>query len=94
MKRRFLAVMGFAILLLGALGVAQNILKAKFINDSTTIVNGFYAEEKNDIDVLFLGSSNCFCTINPLVLYKEYGIAAYNFASSSQPMDISLHYLK
>lgn len=94
MKRRFLAVMGFAILLLGALGVAQNILKAKFINDSTTIVNGFYAEEKNDIDVLFLGSSNCFCTINPLVLYKEYGIAAYNFASSSQPMDISLLYLK
>lgn len=94
MKKRFLAVVGFAILLLSALGLAQEILKAKFINDSTTIINGFYTEGKNDIDVLFLGSSNCFCTINPLVLYEEYGIASYDFASSSQPMEISLLYLK
>lgn len=94
MRKRFFELVSFGVLLLSALCLTQEILKAKFINDSTTIVNGFYAEKKNDIDVLFLGSSNCFCTINPLVLYEDYGIAAYNFASSSQPMDISLLYLK
>ena len=94
MKKRILAVVGFLALTILALGITQEILKAKFIQDSTTIIDGFYTEKKNDIDVLFLGSSNCFCTIDPLVLYEEYGIASYDFASSSQTMDISLLYLK
>lgn len=94
MKKRILAVVGFLALTILALGIAQEVLKAKFIQDSTTIIDGFYAEKRNDIDVLFLGSSNCFCTIDPLVLYEEYGIASYDFASSSQSMDISLLYLK
>lgn len=94
MRKRILAVVGFLALIILALGIAQEVLKAKFIQDSTTIIDGFYAEKRNDIDVLFLGSSNCFCTIDPLVLYEEYGIASYDFASSSQSMDISLLYLK
>lgn len=94
MKKRVLAIVIFFLMTFAVLGVTQEILKAKFVQDSTAIVDGFYAEKKNDIDVLFLGSSNCFCTIDPLVLYEEYGIASYNFASSSQSMDISLLYLK
>ena len=94
MKKRFLAVGIFVIMTTVVLGIGQEILKAKYVQDSTAIVDGFYEEEKDDIDVLFLGSSNCFCTIDPLVLYEDFGIAAYNFASSSQPMDISLLYLK
>ena len=94
MRKRILAVAGFLALTILALGLSQEVLKAKFIQDSTTIIDGFYAEKRNDIDVLFIGSSNCFCTIDPLVLYEEYGIASYDFASSSQSMDISLLYLK
>lgn len=94
MKRRVLAVLVFAALLTGAFHITQAVIEAKFIGDSTTIVDGFYAEEKNSIDMVMIGSSNCFCTIDPLVLYEEYGIAAYDFASSSQPMNISLLYLK
>ena len=94
MKKRIFAVVVFVIMTMTVLGIGQEILKAKYVQDSTAIVNGFYAEKKNDIEVLFLGSSNCFCTIDPLVLYEEYGIAACNFASSSQSMDISLLYLK
>lgn len=94
MKKRVCAVVIFLAMTVAVLGITQEILKAKFIQDSTTIVDGFFAEQKNDIDVLFLGSSNSFCTIDPLVLYEEYGIASYNFASSSQSMDISLLYLK
>lgn len=76
------------------LTVTGRIVRAKFIGDSTTIVDGFYAEKKNDIDLVVIGSSNSFCTVNPLVLYEEQGIAAYNFGSSSQPMNISALYLK
>lgn len=94
MKKRVIRVSLFLVILFALLGITQEILQAKFINDSTSIVNGFYAEEKQDIDVLFIGSSNCFTTINPLVLYEQYGIASYNLASSSQPMEISLLYLK
>lgn len=94
MKKKVLAAAVFLLMTVFALQVTQEILQAKFVQDSTAIVRGFYAEKKNDIDVLFLGSSNCFCTIDPLVLYEEQGIASYNFASSSQSMDISLLYLK
>lgn len=94
MKKRIVAIAVFLVMAVMALGITQKILQAKFIQDSTSIVDGFYAEKRNDIDVLFLGSSNCFCTIDPLVLYEEQGIASYNFASSSQSMDISLLYLK
>lgn len=76
------------------LTITNEIVCAKFIGDSTTIVKGFYAEKKNDIDVIVMGSSNSFCTVDPIVLYEEYGIAAYDFGSSSQPMNISVLYLK
>lgn len=75
-------------------GVMSRIVCAKFIGDSTTIVDGFYAEKRNDIDLVVIGSSNSFCTVDPLVLYEDYGIAAYDFGSSSQPMHISVLYLK
>lgn len=92
--KRLAAAAVFLVLAAAALWLADNILRAKFIGDSTTIIDGFYAEKRDDIDLLVLGSSNSFCTVNPLVLYEHYGIAAYDFGSSSQPMQISVLYLK
>ena len=84
----------FILLLAGCVRVASEVVNAKFINDSTTIIDGFYTEKKNDIDVLVVGSSNSFCTIDPVVMYEEYGIVAYDFGSSSQPLNMTLLYLK
>lgn len=92
--KRIAAIAAFVVFISVVLALTGKIVRAKFIGDSTTIVNGFYAEKKNDIDVIVIGSSNSFCTVNPLVLYEEYGIAAYDFGSSSQPMNISVLYLK
>ncbi len=91
---RVAAVALFVALVAAVLFVEGRILRAKFIGDSTTIVNGFYNEKKNDVDMVIIGSSNSFCTIDPRILYKDYGIAAYDFGSSLQPMEISLLYLK
>lgn len=92
--KRLSAAVVFLALAAAVLWLADSILCAKFIGDSTTIIDGFYAEKKEDIDLLVLGSSNSFCTVNPLVLYEHYGIAAYDFGSSSQPMQVSVLYLK
>ena len=94
MVSRIIFIAAFVLLIGLVLKVTDEIIRAKFIGDSTTIVDGFYAEKKNDIDLIVIGSSNSFCTVDPLVLYEEYGIAAYDFGSSSQPMNISLLYLK
>ena len=36
-----------------------------------------YVQPKNKIDVLFLGSSHVHCNVNTLLLWDEYGMAAY-----------------
>lgn len=96
-KAKVSRMVSVAVFILSAgltLFVTDQIVRAKFMGDSTTIVDGFYAEKKNDIDLIVIGSSNSFCTVDPLVLYEEYGIAAYDFGSSSQPVNLSVLYLK
>lgn len=38
----------------------------------------------NTVDVLFIGSSQSFCTANPNGLWNDYGIASYTLGSSAQ----------
>ena len=40
--------------------------------------------EKDTVDVLCVGSSHVYCGINPVQLYNDYGIAAYDLAAGSQ----------
>lgn len=72
----------------------QEILTKKYFDDGTDIVNGFYCEKENDIDVLVLGSSHAICGINPLVMYREEGIAAYDFGASWQSLQITSYWLE
>lgn len=84
----FLGIL-FALLL-----IVQKILVKSTEHRGSDVVKGFYAEKENDIDVVFLGSSQMFCTADPLVLYEEYGIAAYDFGCSVQPFASEYLYLK
>lgn len=70
---RLIAVVSFFMLICFVLTVASKIVCAKFIGDSTSIVNGFYAEKKNDIDVIVIGSSNSFCTETQLYYMRSMG---------------------
>lgn len=49
-------------------------------------IRGFYQEEKDSLDVVYLGSSNCLAFWNPMVAWEEYGIATYSYACNSQPL--------
>lgn len=43
-----------------------------------------YATEDNLIDVVFMGSSHVYCSINPSILWDTYGISAFDMAISGQ----------
>lgn len=49
----------------------------------THITRGFYSERRNTLDVLFVGSSNMYKGVSPMVLYDKYGITSYDLASPS-----------
>ena len=60
----------------------------------TTKISGFYNEPQNEFDIMFFGSSNTYCSFNPLVLYEKTGIKSYVFATQQQPVWASYAYMK
>ncbi|MBR0303105.1 MAG: hypothetical protein IJQ80_04585, partial [Clostridia bacterium] len=57
-------------------------------------VRGIYEEPDDTLQTLFLGSSYCLNAVNPMVLYDEYGICAYNFSTEEQPLLASYYWLE
>lgn len=55
---------------------------------------GFYAEEKNSLDVVFIGSSSLWTSINPLTIYEKEGITSYVIATSAQRPSSLIYLLK
>lgn len=62
--------------------------------NQTQKISGFYNEPKNDFDIIFFGSSNTYCSFNPLVLYEQTGLKSYVFASQQQPVWATYSYIK
>ena len=80
----------FILILLILLHILDRIFIPKWLeekdNRMTQIIKGFYSEPKNSLDVVFMGNSDIYRGISPIVLWDEYGIASYNFVSSGQRM--------
>lgn len=60
---------------------------------ATKTIEGMYREKEN-IDVLAVGTSHMMDAFIPLELYEDYGIISYNAATTSQPIKISYFLLK
>lgn len=58
------------------------------------MVHSFYEIEKNTLDVLCLGSSHLYYGVQPNVLWRDYGITAYDMGSSEQTAASSYFLLK
>lgn len=56
--------------------------------------DGFYSLEDNSLDVVFLGSSNIHCNVNPNVIWNDYGITSYDYTCDQQELGTTLYYLK
>ena len=62
--------------------------------DHTQKISGFYNEPENEFDIMYFGSSNTYCSFNPLIFYEETGIKSYVFASQQQPTWATYYYIK
>lgn len=91
---RIAAFLGCVVLLLYGLTVLLKDRRITFDYDTTRKTEGFYEEEKNRLDFVFVGSSQMFTTVVPAVLWEEYGITSYDFGSNEQPMYLSYYYIK
>lgn len=77
----------------------QRILSIKWnypiiVNNSSYSFDGFYHQETETDEVLFLGTSHTFAAISPLELYKTQGIISYNLGTPGQPVVASYYILK
>ncbi len=46
-------------------------------------ITGFYQEERNSLDVVFIGASDIYTSFMPGRAYEQYGFTSYLFASES-----------
>ncbi len=61
---------------------------------ATDMVHSFYSLGENEIDVLFLGSSHGYASVQPNELWNEYGIPSYSMCSHGQSVATSYYLLK
>lgn len=59
------------------------------------VIRGLYSKEKifDDIDVALIGGSHGCNGFNPQEIYKNYGLTAYNFSLSGEPIYVNYYYL-
>lgn len=57
-------------------------------------LNEFYSMEEDSLDYIAVGSSHMYCSLNPLEVWKESGIAGFVLATQQQPLTASYHYIK
>ena len=55
----------------------------KPINVNLKNIAGFYSEDKNSLDMVYIGGSAAFVYWQPLKAYEDEGITSYNFAINS-----------
>ena len=53
-----------------------------------------YHTDDDLMDVVFLGSSHCYCGIYPCYLWRDHSMAAFDMAVSGQDKNSTYHVLK
>lgn len=81
--RRTVIIISMLLVICIALGLCQTYL---FVLDDHGAwrIRGFYLEDKDSLDVVFMGQSDIYSGICPGKLYEEYGLTSYDYAAASQ----------
>lgn len=96
MKKTSGQIFGTILFLLIGLSIftyISNIFRAKTIS-SIDMVHSLYQEERDTIDVLVLGSSHGYSSIQPNLLWHEYGITTFCMCSPGQLVPSSYYLLQ
>lgn len=94
-KKGFLRLSALLLIVICVCMCLTPILQKKWLYEddsaATEIARGFYAEPKNTLDVLYLGTSYMKNGMSPLEIWKAYGITGYVRASAQQAPLISYY---
>ena len=95
-KKQVLSIIAWIVLFALVFLLLQQIVKPKWDEGlaATTDIEGFYAEERDSLDVVFFGTSHVICGISPMKLYQDYGIKSYVLATGDQPMQSTYYWIK
>ena len=91
-KKIILKVILFLIIFIILFGITSIILVRKG-NGYGTDIFGFYAEKRNSINILYLGSSHAYSSFNPYLIEEKTNLNGYVFATQQQPIWITYHHL-
>ncbi len=86
----FLSILFILFILLSDLFVPKNNYKKLGMNNIEA--NGILGEKDNSIDVLFLGDSEAYTSMSPLIMYNKYGFTSYVCATPGQRIYDTLKY--
>lgn len=92
MRKVFRTILFFT--LLAATGMLLNHMTLNRKSEGCIQLADFYGLERDQADVLCIGSSHVYYGINTCQLYEDYGIASYLLASPGQPVWISYYLLE
>ena len=56
--------------------------------------SSYLQEERESVDVLFLGSSRAYCNVIPARIFRNTGVTSYVMAGPSQTTSMSYYYLR
>ena len=83
----------FVILLMCIIAMLNSIFTLK-TNHREKLIEGLYNHTGDAYDVVLMGSSHMNGGIDPNVLWHQYGITSYNYATGGQPIDVTYYLLK
>ena len=83
----------FLCIFIGAYHCMDILLKEKSIHGILQ-AREMYAQPRDSIDVVFMGSSHIHCGVNTALRWTDYGIASYDYSAAEQPLWITYYYLK
>lgn len=84
------------IVLISILFTVFSILNTVFIKKvghRAKLYQGLYNKD-NSYEVLLMGSSHMNSSINPNILWGQYGITSFNYGTGGQPFDVTYYLLK
>jgi hypothetical protein len=95
-KNKFFKIFLFIFIGILIFVILSNILLPEWVTngDVTLTMRGFYNEPKNSIDVVFVGDSNVYRGVSPMVIWEDSGITSYTYSTPEQSLYLSYYLLK
>ena len=93
MKKLILKVSIFIIFFTIILSYLNNVFLYKSGHRSK-LYQGLYINSEENYDILLMGSSHMNGGVNPNILWNEYGVTSFNYATGGQPIDVTYYLLK